>query len=145
MPPSVFCQSINNCLLSNRYSHAPVNVTTNTTAIPCTIGGHDPPVFSGCHSQDLSTGASNPSMPRLSWLVKLYKNCTYVRMQPASITLNYSQCPCEMGTPQFKNPGPHIPIVIWGPGVTRTLVIWGSLSDLGTQGLCSIYAIREDM
>ena len=29
-------------------------------------------------------------MPRLSWLVKLYKNLTYVRMRPAAIVLNYS-------------------------------------------------------
>jgi len=27
---------------------------------------------------------------RLSWLVKLYENLTYVRMQPAAIALNYS-------------------------------------------------------
>ena len=27
---------------------------------------------------------------RLSWLVRLYKNLTYVRMQPAAIVLNYS-------------------------------------------------------
>ena len=52
-----------------RYTHAPADVTTNTTAIPSTIGAHNPPVFSGCHSQDLSTGASYPSMPSLSWLV----------------------------------------------------------------------------
>jgi len=72
------------------YTHAPANVATNTTAIPCTIGAHDPSVFSGCHSQDLSTGASYPSMPRLSWLVKLYENLTYVCMRPAAIALNYS-------------------------------------------------------
>ena len=41
-----------------RYTHVPANVATNTIAIPCTIGAHDPPVFSGSHSQDLSTGAS---------------------------------------------------------------------------------------
>ena len=35
-------------------------------------------------------GASYPSMPRLSWLVKLYGNLTYVRMRPAAIALNYS-------------------------------------------------------
>ena len=29
-------------------------------------------------------------MPSLSWLVKLYENLTYVRMQPAAIRLNYS-------------------------------------------------------
>ena len=29
-------------------------------------------------------------MPRLSWLVKLYGNLTYVRMRPAAIALNYS-------------------------------------------------------
>ena len=28
--------------------------------------------------------------PRLSWLVKLYGNLTYVRMRPAAIELNYS-------------------------------------------------------
>ena len=44
----------------------------------------------GCHSQDLSTGASYPSTPRLSWLAKLYENLTYVRMQPAAIALNFS-------------------------------------------------------
>ena len=33
--------------------------------------------------QDLSTGASYPSMPRLSWLVKLCENLTYVCMWPA--------------------------------------------------------------
>ena len=27
---------------------------------------------------------------RLSWLVKLYENLTYVRMRPAAIALNYS-------------------------------------------------------
>ena len=70
-------------------AHASANVATNTTAMPCTIGAHDSPVFSGYHSQDLSTGAS-PSMPRLSWLVKLYENLTYVRMWPAVIALNYS-------------------------------------------------------
>ena len=35
-------------------------------------------------------GASYPSMLRLSWLVKLYENLTYVCMQPAAIALNYS-------------------------------------------------------
>ena len=35
-------------------------------------------------------GASYPSMPRLSWLVKLYGNLTYVNMRPATIALNYS-------------------------------------------------------
>ena len=35
-------------------------------------------------------GDSYPSMPRLSWLVKLYGNLTYVRMRPADIALNYS-------------------------------------------------------
>ena len=34
--------------------------------------------------------ASYPSMPRLSWLVELYENLTYVRMQPTAIVLNYS-------------------------------------------------------
>ena len=38
------------------------DVAANTTAIPCTIGVHNLPVFSGCHSQDLSSGASYPSM-----------------------------------------------------------------------------------
>ena len=61
------------------------------TQLAFLIGAHDPPVFSGCHSQDLSTGTSNrSSMPRLSWLVKLYENLTYVRMRPAAIALNYS-------------------------------------------------------
>jgi len=63
--------------LEYRYTHATANVATNTTAIPCKIGAHDPPVFSGCQSQDLSTGASYRSMPRLSWLVKLYENLHY--------------------------------------------------------------------
>ena len=76
--------------LEYRYTHTPANVTTNTTANPCTIGAHDSPVFSGCHSQDLLTGASYPSMPRLSWLIKLYENLAYVRMRPAAIALNYS-------------------------------------------------------
>ena len=31
-----------------------------------------------------------PRMPKLSWLVKLYGNLTYVRMRPAAIALNYS-------------------------------------------------------
>ena len=35
-------------------------------------------------------GASYPSMPRLSWLLKLYGNLTCVRMRPAAIALNYS-------------------------------------------------------
>ena len=35
-------------------------------------------------------GASYPSMPRLSWLVKLYGNLTYVCMRPVAIALNYS-------------------------------------------------------
>ena len=48
--------------LEYRYTHAPGDVATNTTAISCTIGAQDPPVFSGFHSQDLSIGASNPSM-----------------------------------------------------------------------------------
>ena len=39
-----------------RYTHIPANVATNTIAIPCTISAHDPPVFSGSHSQ--ATGAS---------------------------------------------------------------------------------------
>jgi len=60
------------------------------TQLAFLIGAHNPPVFSGCHSQDLSTGASNPSMPRLSWLVKLYENLTYVCMRPTAIALNYS-------------------------------------------------------
>ena len=34
-------------------------------------------------------GASYPSMPRLSWLLKLYGNPTYVCMRPAAIALNY--------------------------------------------------------
>ena len=53
-----------------------MHVLTNTTAIPSTIGAHayDPPVFSGCHSQDLSTGANYPSMPKLSWLVVVRKS-----------------------------------------------------------------------
>ena len=29
--------------------------------------------------------ATHPSTPRLSWLVKLYENLTYVHMQPAAI------------------------------------------------------------
>ena len=40
--------------LEYRYTHGPANVATNTTAIPSTIGVHNPPVFSGCCSQDLS-------------------------------------------------------------------------------------------
>ena len=36
--------------------------------------------------------ASYPSMhdARLSWLVKLYENLTYIYMRPTAITLNYS-------------------------------------------------------
>ena len=62
------------------------------TQLSFLVGVHDPPAVSGCHSQDLSTGASYPSMPRLSWLVKLpYENLTqYVCMRPAANTLNYS-------------------------------------------------------
>ena len=48
---------------------------------------YSPCLHNCCHSQDLS---SYPSMPRLSWLVKLYGNLTYVRMRPAAIALNYS-------------------------------------------------------
>ena len=49
-----FVLPVYNQLLA-RYTHAPANVATNTTAIPSTIGAHDPPAFSGCHSQDLSS------------------------------------------------------------------------------------------
>ena len=87
--PTVYNQLL---AVEYRYTHAPGDVATNTTAIPCTIGAHDQPVFSGCHSQDLSTGASYLSMPwpRLRWLVKLYENLTYVRMRPVANVLNYS-------------------------------------------------------
>ena len=44
---------------------------------------HDPPVFSGCHSQDLSTGASYPSYGKVV-------RKSYVRMRPTATALNYS-------------------------------------------------------
>ena len=58
---------------------APAHVATNTTAIPSTIGAHDPLVVSGCRSQDLSYKHA-----------KLYENLTCVRKRPAAIALNYS-------------------------------------------------------
>ena len=35
-------------------------------------------------------GASYPTMPKLSLLLKLYENLTCARMRPAAISLNYS-------------------------------------------------------
>ena len=65
------------------------------TKLAFLIGAHDPPVFffflGVIHKIfQAHLGASYPSMPRLSWLVKLYGNLTYVRMWPAAIALNYS-------------------------------------------------------
>ena len=61
-----------------------------------------------------------------------------------------------MGTPQNGDPGPHIPsdmgtgggpisLGMWGPGVPRTLVIWGPFNDLGTPKVCVLYSIQKDM
>ena len=66
-----------------------------------------------------------------------------------------------MGPPKLGTPSLHIPsdmetvglggggggggggisLGIWGPGIPRTLVIWGSFDGLGTQGLCSIHIL----
>ena len=106
--------------LEHRYTHIPANVSTNTTAIPCTIGAYHPPVFCGCHLQDLSTGASYPSMPRLSWLVKLYENLTYVRMRPAAIALNYS-------VKDIRNDVRRI-IIIYHEKSQLNRLVWGLLT-----------------
>ena len=82
------------------------------TQLAFLIGAHNPPVFSGCHSQDLSTGASNP---RLSWLVKLYENLTYARMRPMAIALNDS-------VKDIRNDVHQIMIYIWKIAIDQTSV-----------------------
>ena len=78
----------------------------------------------------------------------------FVRITLFIVRTPPARCPREMGTPQFGDPRPHIPsdmgtgggsisLGIWGPGVPRTLVIWGSVGDLGTQGFCSIHNLRR--
>ena len=41
--------------------------------------------------------------------------------------------------------GGAISLGMWGPGVPRTLVIWGPFSDLGTPKVCVLYSIQKDM
>ena len=83
---------------------------------------------------------------------KISKNV--VRAKYSSHATLLDRCPREMGTPQFGDPSPHIPsdmgtggisLGIWGPGVPRTLVIWGSFSDLGTPNFYVQYPTGKDM
>ena len=81
-----------------------MSLPLNTTAIPCTIGAHDPPVFSGCHSQDLSIGAST-SMPSCTKTLRPHVARGYrVKLQHQGYT---EQCTPEniyRSVPQIRPP-----------------------------------------
>ena len=53
----------------------------------------------------------------------------------AAIPLLLYRCPREMGTPQFGDPGPHIPSDMGTPGphITRDMGLWGpqNSGDMG--------------
>ena len=55
------------------YTHAPANVATNTTAIPCTLGAHDPPLK---HAK--------------AKLADKVVRKSYIGMRSTAIALNYS-------------------------------------------------------
>ena len=72
--------------------------------------------------------------PRLSWLVKLYGNLTYVRMRPAAIALNYSVKDIRHDVRQIIGASvsePHTSESNWDFSYTRGMhcIVGGSMSE----------------